>query len=235
MAIDWVVVAQMTLVCMAWSRLYRPNLFYRISENLIVGWLIAFTFVNQMDILETRVWTPLVVEGNIAGVIIPLLLGLLYWVRPFKATAWLARWPIALMTGTASAVAVKGAIYASIISLVTTKSFFASGVDAAGVPLGVNNLVVFLFTFFCMIYFTFTYKHEGLLGTASTIGLYMLMLSFGWAAGTYLMSLISMSIGHMQTLMKAPGIYVSAVAIVLLIITILNDSGIINLTGSKTN
>ena len=235
MAIDWIVVVQMTLVCMAWSRLYRPNLFYRISENLIVGWLIAFTFVNQVQIIETRIWLPLIEEGQVGAVIIPLVLGLLYWVRPFRQTAWLSRWSISLMTGTASAVAVKGALYASIISLATSKSFFAPGVDAAGMPIGLNNLIVFLFTFFCMIYFTFTYKHEGILGIATKIGLYMLMLAFGWAAGTYLMSLSSMSIGHMQTMMQVPGIYVAAVAIVLLIITILNDTGIVNLTQKKVS
>ena len=233
MAADWVIIVQMTLVVMAWSRLYRENVFYRISENLIVGWLIAFTFISNVKILETRVWTPLVLEGKWQIVIIPLLLGLLYWIRPIKQTEWLARWPIALMTGTASAIAVKGAIYAELISLVATKNFLAPGVDASGVPIGVNNFVIFIFTFCCMVYFTFTYKHEGVLGKVADIGLYMLMLAFGWAAGTYLMSLTSMSIGHMQTMMQAPGIYVAAVAIVILIITILNDARIIKLTKTS--
>lgn len=220
---------------MAWSRLYRGNAFYRISENLIVGWLIAFTFIQNMSILESRIWIPLVVEGNIGLTLIPLVLGLMYWIRPFKQTAWLARWPIALMTGTASAIAVKGAIYAEILSLITTKNFLAPGVDAAGIPVGINNLIIFLFTFCCMVYFTFTYKHEGVLGTIAKTGLYMLMLTFGWAAGTYLMSLTSMSIGHMKTMMQVPGIYVAAVTIVILIITILNDSNIINLTKKSAD
>ena len=235
MAIEWITIIQMTLVVMAWSRLYRGNAFYRISENLIVGWLIAFTFINNIKILETRIWVPLVVEGQWGITVIPLILGLLYWIRPFKQTAWLARWPIALMTGTASAIAVKGAIYAEILSLVTTKSFLAPGVDAAGVPNGINNLIIFLFTFCCMAYFTFTYKHEGVLGKVAGVGLYMLMLTFGWAAGTYLMSLTSMSIGHMKTMMQVPGIYVAAVAVVILIITILNDSRIIKLTKTSAD
>ena len=86
-----------------------------------------------------------------------------------------------------------------------------------------------------MLYFTFTYKHEGILGKGAKVGLYMLMLAFGWAAGTYLMSLTSMSIGHMKTLMQVPGIYVAAIAIVVLIITILNDSRIIKLTKTSAN
>ena len=57
----------------------------------------------------------------------------------------------------------------------------------------------------------------------SSIGLYALMITFGWVAGTYLMSLISMSIGHMRTLMQVPGIYVSAIGVIVLVAGIIYD------------
>jgi len=94
---------------------------------------------------------------------------------------------------------------------------------AAGGMTAINNIVILVFTFTGLCYFIFTREHKGALGALSTFGLYSLMVTFGWVAGTYLMSLISMSVGHMQTLMQVPGIYVSAVGVIVLIAGIIYD------------
>lgn len=218
MAINWGIIAEMSLVLMAWSLLYRENFFFRISEALVIGWFMAFSLVVGLDILKGRVYQPLIIEGRwLSPVLIVTILGLFYLLRLHKSTRWLARWPISLMAGVASAVAVKGTVYAQIIRLVTMGSWTSGGMTA------INNIVVLVFTFTGLIYFIFTREHKGVLGGLSSIGLYALMITFGWVAGTYLMSLISMSIGHMQILMQVPGIYVSAVGAIVLIIGIIYD------------
>lgn len=218
MAINWGIIAEMSLVLMAWSLLYRENFFFRIAESLVIGWFMAFSLVVGLGILKGRVYQPLVIEGRwLSPVLIVTILGLFYLLRLHRDTRWLARWPISLMAGVASTVAVKGAIYAQIIRLVTMKGLAEGGMTT------INNLIILVFTFTGLSYFIFTREHKGVLGGLSTIGLYALMITFGWVAGTYLMSLISMSIGHMRTLMQVPGIYVSAVGVILLIIAIIYD------------
>jgi len=218
MAIDWGIVAEMALVLMAWSLLYRENVFFRVAEALVIGWVMAMSLVVGLGILKGRVYQPLIVEGRwLSPVLIVTILGLFYLLRLHKSTRWLARWPITLMAGVASSVAVKGAIYAQIIRLVSMESWAAGGMTA------INNIVILVFTFTGLCYFIFTREHKGALGALSTFGLYSLMVTFGWVAGTYLMSLISMSVGHMQTLMQVPGIYVSAAGVIVLIAGIIYD------------
>jgi len=218
MSFDWGTALEMALVLMAWSLLYRENIFYRIAENLVIGWFMAFSFVVGMDLLRKSVYTPLFVQGRwLSPVIIVTILGLFYWVRLYKKTAWLARWPISLMAGTGTAVAVKGTIMAQIVRLVTMRDFAASGLAS------INNIVVFVFTATGLLYFLFTREHIGTLGKITRFGLYALIIGFGWTVGTYTMSLVSMSIGHMRVLMGDPGIYVVAVALVVLLIGIIYD------------
>jgi hypothetical protein len=218
MAIDWGIVAEMVLVLMAWSLLYRENVFFRVAESLVIGWFMAMSLVVGLGILKGRVYQPLIIEGKwLSPVLIVTILGLFYLLRLHKDTRWLARWPISLMAGVASAVAVKGAIYAQIIRLVAMESWAAGGMTA------INNIIILVFTLTGLSYFIFTREHKGALGVASSIGLYALMITFGWVAGTYLMSLISMSVGHMRTLMQVPGIYVSAVGVIVLVIGIIYD------------
>ena len=218
MALDWGIVAEMALVLMAWSLLYRENFFFKIAEALVIGWFMAMSLVVGLDILKGRVYQPLIVEGKwLSPTLIVTILGLLYLFRLHKDTRWLARWPISLMAGVASAVAVKGVVYAQIIRLVSMKSWAAGGMTA------INNIVILVFTITGLSYFIFTREHKGALGVTSSIGLYALMITFGWVAGTYLMSLISMSIGHMRTLMQVPGIYVSAIGVIVLVAGIIYD------------
>ncbi len=218
MAIDWGTVAEMALVLMAWSLLYRENVFFRIAEALVIGWFMAMSLVVGLGILQGRVYQPLIVEGRwLSPVLIVTIFGLFYLLRLHKSTRWLARWPISLMAGVASAVAVKGTIYAQIIRLISMKSWAAGGMTA------INNIIVLVFTFTGLSYFIFTREQKGVLGGMSSIGLYALMITFGWVAGTYLMSLISMSVGHMRTLMQVPGIYVSATGVIVLIAGIIYD------------
>ncbi|MBS7635493.1 hypothetical protein KEJ34_08460 [Candidatus Bathyarchaeota archaeon] len=219
MSFDWGTAAEMALVLMAWSLLYRDNVFYRVAENLTIGWFMAMSLVIGLGLLRTRVYNPLFIEGRwLSPLIIVTILGLFYLLRLYRETRWLARWPISLMAGVASAVAVKGVIYAQIIRLVTMKSWAVGGLET------INNIIIAVFTFTGLSYFIFTKEHRGVLGYLAGFGRYALMICFGWTAGTYLMSLISMSVGHMQTLMQVPGIYVSAVAVIILIIGIIYDT-----------
>jgi hypothetical protein len=218
MEFDWGTAIEMSLVLMAWSLLYRDNILYRIAENLTVGWFMAMSLVVGLDILKSHVYTPLIIRGEwLSPTLIVTILGLLYLLRLLPETRWLARWPISFMAGVASAVAVKGVIYAQIIRLVTMKSWAVGGLES------INNIIIATFTFTGLCYFIFTREHKGVLGALAGFGKYALMICFGWTAGTYLMSLISMSVGHMQTLMQVPGIYVSMLGVIILIIGIMYD------------
>jgi hypothetical protein len=215
---DWGTALEMALVLMAWSLLYRENVFFRIAESLVIGWFMGFSFVVGVGLLRGRVFVPLFVQGQwLSPVLIMTMLGIFYWLRLYKKTAWLARWPISLLAGTGTGVAVKGIVMAQILRLVTMRDLLAGGLTS------INNLIILVFTAVGLLYFVFTREHKGPFGAVARFGLYALIVAFGWTTGTYLMSLVSMSIGHMRVLMQEPGIYVSAIGLIVLAIGILYD------------
>jgi hypothetical protein len=68
-----------------------------------------------------------------------------------------------------------------------------------------NNIIIFVGTICGLLYFYFSKEHKGLLGKASKIGIYFLMISFGASFGFAVMGRISLLIGRFTDLIKYSG------------------------------
>jgi hypothetical protein len=202
-----------TAFVMAWSLLYRENFAFRVAENLTIGLFLGFTVYTGLTVIWSRVIMSFsdYSAGTITGtalimVIIATILGILTWARLYEPTMWISRWPLAVLTGLGTAVAVTGAVEAQIVKNLAMPDWTAGGLDT------INAIIITVGVLSTLSYFLFTQKQEGPLYVSSFIGRVTMMIAFGTMLGLFLMSNIAFATGQIIALMAWPGIIVSIIA-----------------------
>jgi len=202
---------------MAWTILYRETRFYTLAEGLMIGLYLGFNFAEGVRVLYNTVFVPLFVKGQwISDLTILLILGLLYYARLFKGKEWFSRVPMAILAGIATGLAVKGAVYSQIVRQVIIESLIGKTTGQT-----INNVLIVAITFTAMSALIYTHEQKGVLKISARIGRAGLMIAFGWATGTMLMSVISNVVGLIGILATQPGIYVTAIALLMLLVDII--------------
>lgn len=175
------------------SFLYKDNPFYRFAEHLFIGisagyWLCRY----YRNIFLPNLWTPLFERGQVLY-IVPFVLGIMMLMRLSKKTAWLSRWPLAVIVGTTSG-----------YFLVTyLQSNGLEQVRATLVPLNsISNIVLVVGVMSGLVYFFFSKAHKGPFGTVARVGVYFLMVAFGASFGYTVMARISLLFGRMYFLLS---------------------------------
>jgi hypothetical protein len=206
----WVAAA---LTLCIFSFLYKDNPFYRFAEHLFVGVSAGYYIVlNFWTVLVANLWDPLSAAfrgpqsapfvarlGDYrAFLLLPALFGLLLFSRFVPRFAWAARWSLAVIIG----------VYAGLKTTGFAQSDFVAQVHGSIQPLwtghwgsSVNALVFAVGLVASLLFFYFSREHKGALGSASRVGVYFLMVSFGAGYGYTVMSRISLLIGRFQFLL----------------------------------
>jgi hypothetical protein len=206
----WVAAA---LTLCIFSFLYKDNPFYRFAEHLFVGVSAGYYIVlNFWTVLVANLWDPLVAAfdgrhgapfaarlGDYrAFLLLPALLGLLLFSRFVRRYAWLARWSLAVIIG----------VYAGLKTTGFAQGDFVAQVHGSIQPLWTgqwgSSVSVWIFTIglvTSLLFFYFSREHKGVLGAASRVGVFFLMVSFGAGYGYTVMSRISLLIGRFQFLL----------------------------------
>jgi hypothetical protein len=205
----WVAAA---LTLCIFSFLYRDNPFYRFAEHLFVGVSAGYYIVlNFWTVLVANLWDPL--AGAFGGqgspfavhlgdyrafLLLPALLGLLLFSRFLPRYAWVARWSLAVIIG----------VYAGLKTTGFAQSDFVAQIQGSIQPLWTGNwgssvsaLVFTIGLVTSLLFFYFSREHKGALGSASRVGVFFLMVSFGAGYGYTVMSRISLLIGRFQFLL----------------------------------
>jgi len=144
--------------------------------------------------------------GPLIGVYIAAILGIAMWTRLYEPTQWLARWPIAVLTGIGAAISIRGTVEASLVKQLVMPSWTAGGMAT------INAIIIAVGTFCSISYFLFTKRQEGPLYISALIGRITMMIAFGTSLGLFLMSNINFAVGQMTTLMVWPGIIITIIA-----------------------
>lgn len=206
----WVAAA---LTLCVFSFLYRDNPFYRFAEHLFVGVSAGYYLVlNFWSVIVANLWDPLSAAfGGQPGsafaarlgdyrafLVVPALLGLLLFTRFVPRMGWLARWSLALIIG----------VYAGLKTTGFAQSDFVAQVHGSIQPLWTGHwgtslsAIVFTVGLVCtLLFFYFSREQKGVLGGASRLGVFFLMISFGAGYGYTVMSRISLLIGRFQFLL----------------------------------
>jgi len=208
------------------SYLYRDNPVYKTAEYLFVGvasgYYLSIQFAN---VLVPNLFQP--VSRGVTGMLTPaptavvdvvrilaLILGFLMFTRFVPRISWLSRWPIGLMVGAYSGLAVIGFAQGDLIEQVRSNLLpvVASGswevlrtaegftaVLMAVLWLG-GNLILIVGLLATLYYFFFSSEHRGAGGKVARVGIYFLMVSFGASYGFTVMSRISLALDRLRFL-----------------------------------
>ena len=178
------------------SFVYKYNPAFRFAESsgvaVTVGWIVVGSIRNVINLGTT----PLS-KGNIL-LIVPLILGLLLFLKFSKTYSYMSRWGAATVAGVGLGISMRGAIETQLVGQIK-----ATSLAIAGVPMGkaFDNIVFLVILLTSFLYFYFTAEHKGSLGTISKIGRYSLMITFGSMYGATVMGRYSLLIARFQFLL----------------------------------
>lgn len=150
--------------------------------------------------------------------IMPGLIGLLMFSRFFKKTTWISRWPIAFYLGISAGVALPLFLQSFVVRQVAANMvnpmdifntmsadltvLFSYGNSTLLFWQGFGELIIVIGCMCGLAYFYFSAEHDGVLGGAAKIGIWILMIGFGATFGYTVMSRISLLIGRFNYLIS---------------------------------
>ena len=185
------------------SFLYKDNPFYKLAEHVFVGvsagyWMVLSFWQTIMPNLVLNL------QKQKWDYLCPLILGVMLLARLLPKGGWISRWPVAFCVGVFAGqnivytlqAQVLTQLDASIVPLWSSAAFPLSWLDV------VINWIVFVGVVTGLLYFYFSVEHKGVVfGTASVLGIRILMIAFGAAFGYTVMARTSLLIGRMMFLL----------------------------------
>uniref|UniRef100_A0A7C4LPP0 Uncharacterized protein n=1 Tax=Schlesneria paludicola TaxID=360056 RepID=A0A7C4LPP0_9PLAN len=203
------------------SYLYRDNVFYKLTEAIIVGvsagyyMVVGFWDSIVKDLLASlwpsaaRAWAmPGIPEHSPvdATFLVPLVLGLMLFLRFFPAATcqWIAQWPLAFVVGTFAGLRLVNFLDADFISQIRS-SLLPLVVIADGrlhVVQSLQNTGLVLCLLACLSYFVFSIRHQGPFGWSARMGIWVLMMTFGAAFAFTVMGRITLLTMRLEFLFR---------------------------------
>lgn len=202
-------VAALLTLCI-YSFLYRDNPFYRFAEHLFVGVSVGYGIVLTIHQgFIPFAWRPLekaFMQQEWIGLwrLIPIGIGALFFTRLVPTHAWLIRYPIAILIGVGSGLAIPNVMRADIFQQVHgTLSPFAQIHAGELGPFQIFGTILMLIgVISTLTYFFFSVEHRGVVGGVSKVGIVFLMIGFGSAFGNTVMGRVSLLIQRVDFLLN---------------------------------
>jgi len=197
-------VAALLTLCI-YSFLYRDNPFYKVAEHIFVGISAGYGIVYAYHTgLIPFVWEPLnkAYGGQYVEfvVIIPLVIGLLFFTRFIPRYSWLVRYPIVFLLGIGMGIAIPAILQASIFRQMQGTLAPFGNFSQIG-AFGIFSSILMLIGVICTLtYFFFSVEHRGAVGVISRIGIIFLMIGFGSAFGNTVMGRVALLIERVDFL-----------------------------------
>jgi hypothetical protein len=201
-------VAAFLTLCI-YSFLYQDNPFYRFAEHLFIGLAVGYGIVITVHQgLIPFAWNPLqqAVTGEASrwGLLnlIPICIGLLFFARLLPRHSWLIRYPLAILIGVGSGIAIPNVLQADIFAQThgTLTPFSQIGRLSAFEIFGAIFMVIGVIS--TLTYFFFSVEHRGPIAGISKVGIAFLMIGFGSAFGNTVMGRVALLIQRVDFLLN---------------------------------
>ena len=191
------------------SFLYADNPVYKAAEHLFVGVSAAYGVVIYFhDYVIPDVYQPLFDPGALEMaapkwlLLIPVGLGLLILTRFVPRYDYFSRWPIALSMGAGAGLGIPVIVQGIMLKhMHATMSPMLPVPGEIGAGVAINNLLILVGVVCTLTYFYFSLEHKGVVGHASRLGIWFLMVAFGAAFGNTVMARITLLIGRIHFLL----------------------------------
>ena len=197
-----------------YSFLYKDNPIYRFAESLLIGVSVGFLLVvtfdttiipNALGPINQSVKNMFAIGtlgsfGSFIWTLIPVVLGLLMFMRFIPGMTWLSRIALALYIGFGAG----AAIPANMQSLILKQIEAATGsfLSINSIWIGINAVIIMVGLIATLSYFFFSKPHTGNFGKVAKLGTYFLMVFFGATFGYTVMARISLLIGRLSFLLR---------------------------------
>ena len=193
-----------------YSFLYHDNPLYRFAEHLFVGISVGYGIVLSIHQgLIPFAWTPFwqaITQWPLGwGLtkLIPIGIGLLFFARLIPGYDWLIRYPIAILMGIFSGLAIPNVMQADIFRQVhgTLTPFAQIHAGTLSSPEIFGAVLMLIGVISTLTYFFFSVEHRGVVGGISKVGIVFLMIGFGSAFGNTVMGRVSLLIQRVDFLL----------------------------------
>lgn len=203
------------------SYLYRDNVFYKLTEAIIVGvsagyyMVVGFWDSLVKDLLVNlwpagaRAWAvPSVPEQSPVDwtFLVPLVLGLMLFLRFFPGSIcqWLAQWPLAFVVGTFAGLRLVNFLDADFVTQIRSSILPLVVISEGRIDLtqSLQNTGLVLCLLTCLSYFVFSIRHQGVFGWSARVGIWVLMMTFGAAFAFTVMGRITLLTMRLEFLFR---------------------------------
>jgi hypothetical protein len=201
MELFWISIAGIFTLAVL-SFLYADNPFYKTAEHIFVGIAAGYVVCAEFyNVFLPNLWTPLTQQGKLV-LIIPFILGAALFTRFFGNISWVSRWPMSVIIGTYSGLAVIGfasgdlvlQVQASMIPVFVpaTVTTFANDMSVLNFLRIFSNIIFTFGLISVLFYFFFSLEHKGVLKHVASVGTTLLMIGFGAGYGYTVMTRIAL-------------------------------------------
>ncbi len=186
-----------------YSFLYGDNPVYKFAEHLYVGAAAGYgAAVVFWDAWLPKFWDPLFApEAGVSPdywLIIPGVLGILFFCRFLPNAEFMIRWPLAFLVGGYAGAKLTGFAQSDLVIQAGETMTSLSNVASAGEL--ITSILILVGVITTLTYFFFSKPHTGVLGGTARVGIIFLMVAFGASFGYTVMGRISLLIGRLQFL-----------------------------------
>jgi hypothetical protein len=190
--IDFSILVAVFFTLCVYSFLYKESPFWRIAEQTFIGLALGYTTILAIKNIIDVAWIP-ISTGKNYWFIGSIILGLMLYTRFIRKYSWISRWPMAVLIGIGTGVAMRTVIEAQIVRQISA-TFISLMADTAQKTF--NNICIVIMVVTSLFYFTFTGAPGKVSGKISTIGRYTLMLTFGATFGYTVLTRMTLLIGR---------------------------------------
>ncbi len=184
------------------SFLYRDNPFFRFAESVFAGVSLGY-YIGQeaSQTIGPNLVEPLFSDfkGNV-DLVIPALVGINLYTRYIPKINWWARWSLAIYVGYFVGVNMVQKLHGEVLPQMQN-TIVPLTLAGGWLPL-LQAVVLLVGVLAVLIYFFFSLEHKGVVGGASRLGIWYLMIGFGAAFGYTVMGRVSLLIGRMDFLIN---------------------------------
>jgi hypothetical protein len=180
------------------SFIWKENPYYRFLEHLFVGLASGQAVAAAYGVIVNSAVKP-IAKGSIA-LIIPVILGLMLYLRYFRQVAWLAKIPTSLLLGIGLGAGTAASIASDVVA--QTKANLIAIKDFTSFVLVFSFITTLSYFFFTL--FVDKNKAAGgskIAGYLSTAGRWSMMIFFGAQVGNVTAGRLSMVINKFQFLL----------------------------------
>jgi hypothetical protein len=196
---------------------YGDNPLYEFGAYLLIGSSAGWTTVQIINFLGKSAWTP-TITGK-PWYALSILLGLALFTRFIPQYRWIYRYPMAIIIGTGTGLAINGAIGAQIVKQMTANFMPIFSGDAITI---ISNLIIIIGSMTSLAYFLFTENlRKGPLMSIGKIGRYVIMGALGATFGSVMTFRINALIGRIDFLAKPGNVNYSIVIAILCLVVVI--------------